>query len=104
VVAVVGGVSLASWGFAPTAARSPKPPGSQALTALTVACTDALRARLSSRQPLTLVGPPRVEAVGGGGYRLRSSFDAGGARTAFACDADEAGGTYEVAALTLVQW
>ena len=103
-VATAAGISLATWGFAPTAARSPKTPSGTALVRLTEACEQALRARLPHRGALAVTGPARVEAAGSGAYRLLSAYQSGGGRTSFSCDAFEDAGDYEVAALTLVQW
>ncbi len=95
---------LAGWGLRPIAARSPEAVSEGGLDRLEEACEQALRSRLPSRDTLMVASSPRVESLGGGGYRLVSSFDAGSGRTSFACDATERAGAYEVAALTLVQW
>jgi hypothetical protein len=95
--------SLAFWGLGPIAARSPEVSES-GFDRLEAACAQALRTRLPSREPLTVMSSRRVESFGEGGYRLLSSFDAGSGRTSFACDAIEREGGFEVAALTLVQW
>lgn len=96
--------SLGSWGLAPIAARSPQLLTEVALGRLADACEQALRTRLPSRRALTVAPAPRVEAYGNGVFRLVSSFDAGTGRTSFACEATERGGSYEIGALTLVQW
>jgi hypothetical protein len=102
--AVAAAVSLASWGLSPTAARSPKPLTDIAFERLTDACAEALTARLPSRRAVKVTGEGRVEPLGANTFRLLSSYESGGARTAFACEAIAAGGSYEVASLTLVQW
>jgi hypothetical protein len=102
--ALLAAAIVASWAFAPSGARAAKPISGPALAALTGACEQALRARLPSRPGLRLAGPPRIEAAGGGAFRLLSSFESSGTRTAFACEAVEEGGRYEVAGLTVVHW
>jgi hypothetical protein len=75
-----------------------------ALAQLTDACEEALCARLPSRGAVNVTGEARVEPLGASTFRLLSSYESGGARTAFACEAVAGGGSYEVASLTLVQW
>ena len=94
---------LAFWGSEPVPARGPGP--AEPAPGLADACEQALRARLPSRRALAIVATtPRVEVLGGGSFRLVSTFDAGNGRTSFACDATAQDGAYEVAGLTLVQW
>lgn len=94
--------SLAFWGSETVPARGPV--AAEPAPGLADACEQALQARLPSRRALTLVAAPRVEVLGGGSFRLLSTFDAGNGRTSFACDATAQDGAYEVAGLTLVQW
>jgi len=94
--------SLAFWGSETVPARGPGSAGPA--PGLADACEQALRSRLPSHRPLALVATPRVEVLGGGSFRLLSSFEAGNGRTSFAREATAQDGAYEVAGLTLVQW
>jgi hypothetical protein len=101
---LTAGLSIGSWGFRPLATPPNPALTGMALDRLIAACEDALRARFPADRLVRMAGEPRVEAAVEGTYRLVAAFDAGGTRTAFACHVEQQDGSFEVAALTLVQW